>query len=182
MLRAPSAGRDISGGHPRASAETLLHIVDRREIHDVEVAGPLASHGQREGEHEEVILGLKDMVGLPDGCNAAAVLEPLLKLSDVHVTPDASVYRDSIFNLTAAEHHSVKLGSFHLECDSVGALVKVVVIVGGSASRFSMSLILTIASSSGSPGAVLKDMVIVTVGSPLTSSAAAGWRSTLTFA
>jgi hypothetical protein len=49
------------------------------------------------------------MIGLPNGCNAAAVLEPLLKLSYVHVAPDASVYRESIFALAAAEHHSLKI-------------------------------------------------------------------------
>lgn len=106
VLRAPSTGDNIFGGHPRASAKALLHIVDRREIHDVEIAGPLASHRQREGENEEVILRLKDMIGLPNGCNAAAVLETLLKLSYVHVAPDASVYRESIFDLAEAEHHS----------------------------------------------------------------------------
>jgi hypothetical protein len=46
------------------------------------------------------------MIGLPNGCNAAAVLETLLKLSYVHVAPDASVYRESIFDLAEAEHHS----------------------------------------------------------------------------
>jgi hypothetical protein len=107
VLRASSTGDNILGGHPRASAKTLLHIVDRRQIHDVEVAGPLTSLGQREGEYEEVILCLKDMIGLPNGCNAAAVLETLLKLSDIHETPAASVYRESIFDLAAAEHHSL---------------------------------------------------------------------------
>jgi hypothetical protein len=29
------------------------------------------------------------MIGLPNGCNAAAVLEPLLKLSDIHMIPVA---------------------------------------------------------------------------------------------
>lgn len=89
VLRTSGTRDNILGGHPRASAKTLLHIVDRREIHDVEVAGPLASHGQREGEYKEVILCLEDMIGLPNGCNAAAVLEPLLKLSDIHMIPVA---------------------------------------------------------------------------------------------
>ena len=121
MLRASSTGGNILGGHPRASTKALLHIIDRREIHDVEVAGPLASLRQREGEYEEVILRLKDMIGLPDGCNAAAVLESLLKLFYVHVAPDAWVYRASIFALVAAEHHSLKISLFSLRPD--GALI-----------------------------------------------------------
>ena len=107
MSRASSAGGDILRGDPRPPAEAFLHIIDRRQIDDVEIAGPLASLRQREGENEEVILRLKDMIGLPDGGNAAAVLEPLLKLSYVHVTPDVFVYRESIFDLTAVEHHSL---------------------------------------------------------------------------
>jgi hypothetical protein len=111
VFRAPGTGDDILRCHPRPPAKALLHIVDRRQIDHVEVAGPLTSLRQREGEYEEVVLRLKDMVGLPNGCYAAAVLEPLLKLSYVHVTPDASVYRESIFDLEAAEHHSLAIRS-----------------------------------------------------------------------
>jgi hypothetical protein len=107
VSRAPSTGDDILRCDPGPPAKALLHIVDRRQIDDVEIAGPLASLRQREGENEEVILRLKDMIGLPNGCNAAAVLEPLLKLSYVHVAPDACVYRESIFAPAAAEHHSL---------------------------------------------------------------------------
>lgn len=106
VLRAPSTGDDILRCDSRPPAKALLHIIDSGQIDESEIAGPLASHRQRGGENEEAIPPLKDIIGLPNGCNAAAILEPLLKLSYVHVAPDASVYRASIFDLAAAEHHS----------------------------------------------------------------------------
>lgn len=111
VLGTSRAGEDIFRRHSRPPAQTLLHVVDRCKIDDVEISGALASLRERKGEYKKVILRLKNMIGLPYGCNAAAVLEPLLKFSDVHVTPDVSLVEELIFDLPANEHHRFVLGT-----------------------------------------------------------------------
>ena len=61
--------------------------MDGRLIDDVEIAGSSTGFRARKGKHEEVIPGLKYVVGLANRRNAAAVLEALLNASDIHVPP-----------------------------------------------------------------------------------------------
>ena len=91
VLCAPSNCDDSIRGHTGAAANARLCIVDRLLIDDVEVAGSLPRFRPREGEHKEVIFRLKNVVGLTNSHDAAAVFEPVLKRFYVHVPPKAAL-------------------------------------------------------------------------------------------
>ena len=67
----------VFGGHPAPAPKMSLYIVNRCATHDVEIPGTSARLRQREGEDEEVVRRLEDVIRLADRRDSTAILEAL---------------------------------------------------------------------------------------------------------
>src|SRR4029077_4231803 len=62
--RASCYGHDVFCRHPSRSAHTPLHVVHGVRVDYIEVTGAAPRLRERKRKHEEIALGLEDMVGL----------------------------------------------------------------------------------------------------------------------